>query len=191
MKPKSVKIRRSVVKQMYQLIFLVLLLLSINTSYSIAQVSHTTDVYMNIAEVIEVLQWPTEIYTLSDGAIPGVPIVSQILTIKVRSNTIWGITIASDQDNGFLREYDNTGAFYIGDGKTTTSPLEWSVSPVGPWLSLSSTPTALITGEGPTGDTGKEISFYFRFTPSFDDEKLSGESRTYKVSITYTVGVGY
>lgn len=149
----------------------------------------TTMVTFNIAEAIEVVEWPDSSFELSDEAVPGVPLVSSPLEIRVRSNAPWEVHISSDNDGGLIREYDVSAGGYVPGGNSI-GPLEWATSPSGPWEPLSTIPAAMFINQAPTGQAGDSVTFYLRVTPSFDDEPLSN-GREYRIMLHYTVGVSY
>ena len=149
----------------------------------------TTTVSFNIAEAIEVTSWPAAAFTLSETAVPGVPVVSQTLSIVVRSNAAWGLQISSDESLGMLREYDRSLGGYVVGGQML-GPLEWATNVNGPWTPVSSTPTNMFTNLPPTGEQGATVGFVLRVTPSFDDQPLSA-GRVYRIVLTYTAGVGF
>ena len=149
----------------------------------------TTTVSFTIAEVFEVLAWPSSTYSLGEASTPGVTVVSDALTFLVRSNTNWSLEISSDSDDGQLREYDIESASYVLGGRSV-GPVEWATSVSGPWHPLSSTPAVMYSMQPPTGAAGRTVGFVLRVTPTFDDEPLP-EGREYRMVLTYTAGVGF
>ena len=149
----------------------------------------TTTVSFTIAEVFEVLAWPSSTYSLGEAGTPGVTVVSEELTFTVRSNASWGVEIRSDTGTGELREFDIAIGAYV-DGGRSVGPVEWATSVSGPWHPLSSTPAVMYSMQPPTGAAGRTVGFVLRVTPTFDDEPLP-EGREYRMVLTYTAGVGF
>lgn len=150
----------------------------------------STTLSANVAEVIEVLAWPDEVYTLGD-LLPGEEVVIGPLQFEVRSNVAWEIFIASDSPNGELREYDTAGRSYLMSGATTQNPLRWRWGDSGAWAPLSQTPASLFGIQQATGDQSKTFAFYLSFLPSFNDIRLTDPNREYRIVLTYTVGARY
>ncbi len=150
--------------------------------------SGTTTVSFNIAEAIEVTSWPAATFSLADGAAPGVAVVSEGLSITVRSNSLWGIQISSDSGDGYLREYSDVEGF-IPDGHTV-GPVEWATSADGLWTPITSVPTPIFADQPPTGEAGASVGFLLRVTPTYDHQPLP-EGREYRIVLVYTAGVGF
>ncbi len=150
--------------------------------------SGTTTVSFNIAEAIEVTSWPAATFSLADGAAPGVAVVSGELSIRVRSNSEWGIQVSAESD-GLLREYDHTLASYVADGHTV-GPVEWATSADGLWTPITSVPTPIFADQPPTGEAGASVGFLLRVTPTYDHQPLP-EGREYRIVLVYTAGVGF
>ena|GEM_PF-2149693 len=147
-----------------------------------------TTVTFSIAEAIEVVSWPPAVLSLGNDAIPGVPVVSDSLTITVKSNTEWGLQVAPDSPTGHLREFDTQIGAYDDLG-ARVGPLEWAVSLEGPWNELGSR-TTMFSRQPPTGEEGTTLTFFLRVTPDFDATALP-PGREYRIVLTYTAGVGY
>ncbi len=92
-----------------------------------------TTVTFSIAEAIEVVSWPPASVILGNDAIPGVPVVSDSLSITVEVERDVGI---ADQllipTDGTLREYDDSLGDYVVDGRRV-GPVEWATNSGGPW----------------------------------------------------------
>lgn len=151
--------------------------------------SGTTTVSFNIAEAIEVTAWPAATFSLADAGAPGVSVVSDVMTVSVRSNTSWGLQVHSDTDEGMMREFDSGTSTYVAGG-VSVGPVEWATNANGPWTPLSSVPAAMFADQPTTGEGGANAGFLLRVTPSFDDEPLP-EGREYRIVLVYTAGVGF
>src|SRR5690606_918180 len=75
------------------------------TAYADETDTGTTTVSFNVAEAIEVTSWPTATFTLSDAGTPGVPVVSEVFSVTVKSNASWGLQVSTDSIDGSLREF--------------------------------------------------------------------------------------
>lgn len=150
----------------------------------------STTLSANVAEVIEVLSWPAEVYSLGN-LMPGEEVTIGPLEFEVRSNVSWEILIASDSPNGELREYNLIGGYYVLDGATTQNALRWRWGESGAWTPLSQTAASLFGTQEATGDQSKTYSFYLSFLPSFNDMRLTDPDREYRIVLTYTVGARY
>lgn len=151
--------------------------------------SSTTVITFNIAEAIEVLQWPDVMFTLAEAALPGVPVVSPPLSITVRSNVPWGVMVKSSTPNGELEEYDTVTKMSVFGGETV-GPVEVAQKIDGPWEALNENGITVLSNELPTGETAETVSLYIRVVPSFDWVRLP-TGREYRTTLTYTVGVGF
>lgn len=160
------------------------------TAAGIAAAEGSTTLSANVAEVIEVLTWPDEVYSLGD-LMPGEEITIGPLQFEVRSNVSWEIFIASDSPNGELREYDTAGQSYLMSGAQTQNPLRWRWGESGVWTPLSQTPASLFGIQPATGDASKTFAFFLSFLPSFNDIRLTDPNREYRIVLTYTVGARY
>lgn len=151
--------------------------------------SSTTVITFNIAEAIEVLQWPDVMFTLAEAALPGVPVVSPPLSITVRSNVPWGVMLRSNRPDGLLAEYELGIGDFAVDG-VTVGPLEASTSPNGPWQELNDVGILVVSSQAPTGETAESVEMYLRVVPDFDWPRLPS-GRDYRAAVTFTVGVGF
>ena len=151
---------------------------------------HQTTVAVNIAESISVVAWPGEYLMLASGAMPGEVIVSPEQRFTVKANSTWGIEISCDVEQGRLREYDPGTNQYVMEGHVLENPLEWALSPGGPWQALSTAPQPLIATAGATGAEGQDVGFFLRFTSSYGDHPLGG-GRDYRITLQYTAGLHY
>src|SRR5690606_23255433 len=113
--------------------------------------SSTTVITFNIAEAIEVLQWPDVMFTLAEAALPGVPVVSPPLSITVRSNVPWGVMVSSNPPDGFLVEYDLVTKMTV-DGGHAIGPLEIAAAETGIWQELNGQDISIYTNEPATGE---------------------------------------
>ena len=154
------------------------------------QASNSTTVAVNIAESIAVVAWPESLVNLASNAIPGETVISSPLKISVKANSPWGIEISCDLPDGKMKEFDRGVGAYVSDGSILTHPLEWSSSPSGPWLALSSENSAIVSSQPPTGDQGKDVQFYLCFSPDYSDQPLE-EGRDYRIVLRYTAGLNF
>lgn len=152
--------------------------------------SNTTNVSANVEEAIEVVEWPTASFTISSAAVPGQAVVSGALGFTVRANTSWGIQIRSDDADGKLREFNTGTAEFVTGGRTMKRALEWGLSSGGPWNLVRGAATTMVSEQPATGESGAAVAFFVRLQPSFDDIRL-GPGREYRITLIYTVGVGY
>lgn len=150
----------------------------------------STTVTANVAEVIEVLEWPSEEYSLGN-LMPGDEVIIGPLQFEVRSNVPWEIFISSDSPNGELREYNLIGSYYVLDGAATSNSIQWRWGEAGAWSALSQAGASLFGTQDATGDQSKTFTFYLGFLPSFNDARLTDPDREYRVVLTYTVGARY
>lgn len=151
--------------------------------------SGSTTVSFNIAEAIEVTAWPSATFTLAEASIPGVAVVSDVMSVTVRANAPWGLQVSSDTDGGMLREWDAGTASYVAGG-AMSGPVMWATNVNGPWTPVAPIPSTMFTGMPPTGVAGQSVGFVLRVTPTFDDQPLPA-GREYRIVLMYTAGVGF
>lgn len=153
--------------------------------------SNSTMVAVNIAESIAVVAWPDGFLDLDRGIMPGEEVVSPLLTIGVKANSLWGIEISCDLPDGRMKEYDQELGAYVPDGSLVTHPMEWSAaSSSGPWEPLSVAPSSIVANQTPTGDSGEEVKFYLRFVADYGDRPLP-PGLDYRIVVQYTAGLNF
>jgi hypothetical protein len=152
--------------------------------------SNSTSLTLNIGEAIEVVSWPDSTINLSSSAVPGEAVISDPLRFTVKCNTEWDIEVRSDEPAGKLRQFDPGTGSYLQDGHASQNSLEWADSPDGEWTTLQGTGTNIVTHQPPTGESGKSVTFFLRYTPGFNDVRLT-EGHVYRIVLTYTATVGY
>lgn len=158
------------------------------TGLAQANQTSTTTVSFTLAEVIEVLSWPSGAVSLA-GA-PDEAVISGPLSFRVRANAPWAIYIRSDSEDGRMREYDTGTGQYVAAGRALSRRLEWGFAPSGPWSPVSGADFPLVEGMPPTGAPGTIVEFYLRQTTTFEDVSLPA-GREYRIVLTYTAGLVY
>lgn len=154
-----------------------------------AQQTGYTAATVDIPPVIEVLSWPHPEVQLS-GPYLNSEWLSNPLLLVLRANAPWRIEVQTDSDTGVLREFDTVQGVYVEGGRTTVNAAYLQLIDSDEPIALGSTPTVLAASDAPTGGAGHRIQFYLAFRPTFDDVPLP-EGRTYRVQLTYTVGMGF
>ena len=158
------------------------------TGLAQANQTSTTTVSFTLAEVIEVLSWPSA--ALSITGAPDEAVISGPLSFRVRANAPWALFIRSDSEDGRMREYDAGAGQYVSSGRVLSRRLEWGFAPSGPWSPVAGADVPLVEGIPPTGAQGTVIEFYLRQTTTFDDVSLPA-GREYRIVLTYTAGLVY
>lgn len=158
------------------------------TGLAQANQTSTTTVSFTLAEVIEVLSWPSGAVSLA-GA-PDEAVISAPLSFRVRANAPWGIYIRTDWADGRMREYDPNAGDYVPSGRSLSRGIEWAFAPSGPWVSVTGADFPLVEGMPPTGAQGTVVEFYLRQTTTFEDVSLPA-GREYRIVLTYTAGLVY
>lgn len=154
-----------------------------------AQQTGYTTATVEIPPMIEVIAWPQAEVELS-GARLGEAWASVPLVLSLRSNTPWRVEVESDSEAGVLREFDTALGTYVDGGRTTVNPVYLQMVDGMDPVHLGSTPIVLAESAVPTGATVQHIRFHIMFRPTFDDVPLPA-GHTYRVRLTYTVGMGF
>ncbi|NLN17738.1 MAG: hypothetical protein GX162_00480 [Firmicutes bacterium] len=152
--------------------------------------TNSTSLTLNIGEAIEVVSWPEASINLSGSAVPGEAVISGPLRFTVKCNTEWDIEVRSDEPTGKLRQFDPASGSYVNDGRTSQRALEWSLSMDDPWSPLTGTGSNIVTRQPATGEDGRQVEFFLRYRPGFDDIRLT-DGHVYRIVLTYTATVGY
>jgi hypothetical protein len=116
----------------------------------------------------------------------------QVTTVK--SNTSWGLKVATDLADGRMAEWAAV-AYVPAIGRKLTNPLEWSLSSVGgaaqssAWNAFSSTPASVVTSQAATDNTGSTVGVTYRQNVSYADQDAS--PNTYRIQVAYTAQQGF
>jgi hypothetical protein len=143
----------------------------------------------SIAGIVEVVDWPSENVGFPGPLIPGQMAVSDPISIKVRSNTRWNLTLSTDNGKAVLSAYDTVARQYIGNGHYIRDTLEFNVNGF-EWQDLLGTPQVIAPNMPNTGEKGLETRIRLRVQPSFDDNLLEG-TREYRIGLQFTVAPSY
>ena len=154
-----------------------------------AQQTGYTTATVEIPPMIEVIAWPqAEVELSGESIVPEWRSVPLILLF--RTNTSWRVEVQTDSDTGVLREFDTVRGVYVEDGRTTVNPVYLELEEASNPITIGSAPTVLAESPVPTGTVGHELLFHIMFRPTFDDVPLPA-GHTYRVRLTYTVGMGF
>lgn len=172
--------------RLFLLSFMFIVFVANSTAY--ASLTHQTVITFNIEPTIEVISWPSAHLELTQGVVPGQPVVFEPLSMTVRSNAPWYVNVRTDSKDGTFRIYNPSTESYL-TGTPEVGPIEIGLSSDGPWSVLSSNSHEIIANEA-TGENPEVVEFFLRVTPSFDDLPLV-ETRVYRVELIYTAGVSF
>lgn len=150
--------------------------------------SHTTTIAARIAPAIEVVSWPDTLVTPAD-IVPGVPQVVGPLSLVVRSNTAWVVTLRSAPYDR-PAQFDRRTATFVPSGAQMRNPVTWSLTTNGPWSVVDTTESVVYSGTA-TGGTGTQVDLYLKLEASFDDPLLVDSEHEYRMDLSYVVSVTY
>ena len=152
--------------------------------------SNSTTVAVSIAPSIAVVAWPDSFLAMASDVVPGKEVTSSALAVSVKANSPWGIEISCDLPDGRMKEFDRGVGAYVSNAALLTHPLQWSLSPSGPWQAVSSIPSSIVASQPPTDNNGESVEFYLRLVADYGDRPLE-EGRDYRILLRYTAGLTY
>ena len=113
---------------------------------------------MDVYPAVEILHWPKGGDIWYGALEPGTTNISYANTLKIRTNTSWGVEVAMEPER---LENEN--------GKFLSFPLQISGDEKETWINLSLSPTVVLESLPLTGEKEEKIEFFFRQEICQDD----------------------